>query len=81
MNLIGVAKFMVISAVIVLSLFAGIALLVMSKDSREDLRYHVKHRIYVSQVGFNVLCKVAGIVLLFVGFLTSIWIVSVISAD
>lgn len=81
MNLVGIAKFMVISAIIVLSLFAGVALLVMGKENREDLRYHIKHRFYISRKAFHILSKILGVILLIIGILTSIWIISVISSD
>jgi heme/copper-type cytochrome/quinol oxidase subunit 4 len=81
MNPVGIAKFMVFSAIIVLSLFAGIALLFMNKDNREDLRYHVKHRVYISRKGFSILCKLVGVILILISGATSYWIISTIYTD
>ena len=81
MSPVGIAKFMVISAIIAFSLFAGIALLFMNKDNREDLRFHVKHRFYISRKAFQVLCKFIGVILILISGMTSYWIISIISSD
>jgi hypothetical protein len=73
MNLLGAIKYILSSAVIVISLFLAFRGLFANDMRREIWRLSVKRRIYISQRRFKTITVTAGWLFLFLALIVAYW--------
>lgn len=81
MNPIGVAKYILFSAVFVVSLVAGLRLIFAHEVTREGWRNDLKRRVYISRPRFRLVTVSAGLLLLLLALLVALLQVRDLASD